>query len=212
MNQFFEIVKIILPVIVSGVSTYVVTKNNNRPTDKIEIAYNRIYHPLVLQMERFKDEDDYENLVNEVKKILVKYKKYASKTTIKACILLEENLDNKKNARHFYQLLEDDIYKYNSQFRRKLGYPEPFLFSIFKYLSLQKKAELLFYLCIFVTMVSIYGFGVFISIPLISIIFFYFFIISIFGAVLLGVYILYCKGKPFVVKFIQKQRHKKIHK
>ena len=49
MGIFIEIMKIVLPTIVGGIFTFLITKytyNKNVPLDKLEIAYNRIYCPL----------------------------------------------------------------------------------------------------------------------------------------------------------------------
>ena len=49
MESFIEILKIILPTLITGIFTFVVTKynyNKNVPLDNMKIAYNRIYYPL----------------------------------------------------------------------------------------------------------------------------------------------------------------------
>lgn len=49
METLFEILKVILPAVITSLFTFFITKytyNNNRPLDKIEMAYNRIYYPI----------------------------------------------------------------------------------------------------------------------------------------------------------------------
>lgn len=49
MEILFEVLKVILPAIIAGLFTFFVTKytyNSNRPLDKMEVAYSRIYYPL----------------------------------------------------------------------------------------------------------------------------------------------------------------------
>lgn len=49
MGTILELSKIILPAIITGLFTFFITKytyNKNRPLDKMEIAYNRVYYPL----------------------------------------------------------------------------------------------------------------------------------------------------------------------
>ena len=49
MNTIFEIANVILPVIISGIFTFIITRytySKNTPLDKLEVAYNRIYYPI----------------------------------------------------------------------------------------------------------------------------------------------------------------------
>lgn len=49
MEKFMEIINTILPALITGVFTFIVTKynyNKNVPLDKMEISYNRIYYPI----------------------------------------------------------------------------------------------------------------------------------------------------------------------
>lgn len=48
-DTFIEILKAVLPVIITGIITFLITKysyHKNIPLDKLEIAYNRIYYPI----------------------------------------------------------------------------------------------------------------------------------------------------------------------
>lgn len=157
MGNLLELIKIILPAIVTGIVTYVVAKYNKFPNDKIEISYNRIYYPLI-KLIKSSQNKNYERILKETKFRLQKYDKYASRTTMAACKLLEENIDS-KNVKTFYNLLSDDIYKYNTRFRRRLGYPEPILISTLKYMSGYNKWLCVSYLSLLVLLVSLYIFS-----------------------------------------------------
>ena len=53
MKSFIEILKTILPAIVTGIFTFIVTKYNytkNIPLDKMETAYDKIYYPIYNSM------------------------------------------------------------------------------------------------------------------------------------------------------------------
>ena len=55
MKSFIEILKTILPAIITGVFTFFVTKynyNKNVPLDKMEIAYDKIYYPVYKMITR----------------------------------------------------------------------------------------------------------------------------------------------------------------
>ena len=191
MDKVYEIIKILIPIIITGTVTYWVAKLNKSPIDKIAISYDRIYYPLMRIIKNYK-EKDYKLILEETKKRLQKYDKYASRTTITACKLLEENINN-KNARNYYYLLTDDISKYNRNFRRRLGYPEPLLFNIFKYLSTYKKWLLVLTFGILFFIFSIYVFGILGNMfPIIAIISLYFAvfsgIITIISLIVIAIY------------------------
>ena len=47
--NIMEILKEVVPVIITGIFTFLITKytyNKNIPLDKLEITYNRIYYPV----------------------------------------------------------------------------------------------------------------------------------------------------------------------
>lgn len=49
MENIFDVLKIILPAITTGLFTFLITKytyNKNKPLDKMEKAYDEIYYPL----------------------------------------------------------------------------------------------------------------------------------------------------------------------
>lgn len=192
MNRIYEIIKIIIPAVITGFLTYWATKYNRCPTDKIAISYNRIYYPL-LQIINNSEDKNFKLILEETKKRLQKYNKYASRTTVVACKLLEDNI-NSKNAKNCLRLLEDDIYKYNSKFRRMIGYPEPIFISIYKYLSNYNKALYVFYISLIICVSSIYAYGILKVFPTITNILIYIILIGfiiLFGSVcILACYII----------------------
>lgn len=133
METLFEILKVILPAIITSLFTFFITKytyNNNRPLDKIEIAYNRIYYPI------YKIISDKNIDINEVIKIsksyFTKYEKYADLSTKRLFeALCSCNKEAKKKS--IYQSFKDNIYNRNSYLRRRLGYLEPGFIQLYRY-------------------------------------------------------------------------------
>lgn len=204
MNRIYEIIKIIIPVVITGFVTYWVTKYNRCPIDKIAISYNRIYYPL-LQVIKSSEGKNYKLILEETKKRLQKYNKYASRTTIAACKLLEDNIDS-KNAKNCLRLLEDDIYKYNSKFRRMLGYPEPMFIFMYKYLSSYNKALFTFYVSISICVLAIYAYGILEAFPAFTKILLYIIIIG-FIILCISVYmIIYYNIKYTLQKLIKPKK------
>lgn len=111
MESFIEILKIILPTLITGIFTFIVTKynyNKNVPLDNMKIAYNRIYYPLY-------------KIINNISTYMNDYNiKYIDRSTHKSYIILKDN-PNKYNYNNF----KNNIYDRNSYLRRKLGYLEP---------------------------------------------------------------------------------------
>lgn len=141
METLFEIAKSILPAIITGIITFLITKytyNNNRPLDKLEIAYNRIYYPLykLIKNENIKDIDF---IIDKSKYYLNKYNKYADRSTLYAFhSLCGCNTEAKK--KDAYKTFKDNIHNKNSYLRRRLGYLEPNFLQIWKYLSKSEKS------------------------------------------------------------------------
>ena len=84
MEILFEVLKIILPAIIAGLFTFFVTKytyNNNRPLDKIEIAYNRIYYLLCKIISNKNINGDINEVIKRSKLYFTKYDKYVDVST-----------------------------------------------------------------------------------------------------------------------------------
>lgn len=141
MDIFFEILKTILPAVITGIITFFITKytyNNNKPLDKFEIAYNRIYYPLYKLIKS--DTKDIEFIINKAKYYLNKYDKYADRSTLRAFnSLCECNSEAKK--KDAYENFKENIYNKNSYLRRKLGYLEPSFLQIYTYMSKNEKSS-----------------------------------------------------------------------
>lgn len=135
MKTLFEILKVILPAIITSLFTFFITKytyNNNRPLDKIEIAYNRIYYPIY----RIISDKNIDKNINEVIKrcesYFTKYEKYSDLSTKRLFeALCNCNEETKKKS--IYQSFKDNIYNRNSYLRRRLGYLEPGFIQLYRY-------------------------------------------------------------------------------
>lgn len=141
MKTLYEIGKTILPAIMSGIFTFLVTKytyNKNRPLDKLEIAYNRFYYPLYKIICNKEICNDIDLIINKTKTYLDKYDKYVDKSTFRAYkYLCECNTNTKKKSA--YQNFKNNIHNRNTYLRRKLGYLEPNLLQIYTYSSQSEK-------------------------------------------------------------------------
>lgn len=135
MEAIFEILKIILPAIIAGMFTFFITKytyDKNRPIDKLEIAYNRIYYPLYRMISDQNINNDINKVIDNSKIFFLKYDKYIDMSTKR----LFESLCNCKNGakkKSIYKNFQDNIYSRNSYLRRKLGYLESNFAQIYKY-------------------------------------------------------------------------------
>lgn len=135
MEILFEILKVILPAIITSLFTFFITKytyNNNRPLDKIEIAYNRIYYPIYKIITDKNINNDINEVINKSKSYFTKYEKYAD---ISTKILFEAlcNCNKEAKKKSIYQSFKDNIYNRNSYLRRRLGYLESTFIQLYKY-------------------------------------------------------------------------------
>lgn len=135
METIFEILKVILPAIITSLFTFFITKytyNNNRPLDKMEIAYNRIYFPIYKIISDKNMSDDIDGVIKRSKSYFTKYDKYIDVSTKRIFgNLCSCNKVAKKKS--IYQSFKDNIYNRNSYLRRRLGYLEPNFIQLYKY-------------------------------------------------------------------------------
>lgn len=135
-NTIYEILKIILPVIMTGIFTFLVTKytyDKNRPLDKLEITYNRVYYPLYKMTSNYIDDiKSINNIIDNAKMYFVKYDKYIDITTKNLFkTLCTCNRETKKKC--IFQQFKDNINEKNLYLRRRLGYLQPSFSQIYKY-------------------------------------------------------------------------------
>lgn len=135
MKTLFEILKVILPAVITSLFTFFITKytyNNNRPLDKIEIAYNRIYYPIYNIISDKNINDDINEVIKRSKSYFTKYDKYVDISTKR----IFENLCNCNKVakkKSIYQSFKVNIYNRNSCLRRRLGYLEPNFIQLYMY-------------------------------------------------------------------------------
>lgn len=131
MDFLSDVIKFIVPTIITGIITFLVTRysyNRNISTDKLAIAYNRVYYPIYRLIT---DETNKDLVVGKSNNYIKKYKKYVDRSTIIAFRNLMENVDNKQE----YKIFTNNIYEMNSKLRKRLGYLEPNILSIYKYIA-----------------------------------------------------------------------------
>lgn len=142
MELLFEILKTILPAIIAGFSTFLITKytyNKNIPLDKLEISYNRIYYPLYKLICNENNKDNIDLIITETKLRFKKYQKYVDISTLRIFnSLCNSKTISKKKAD--YQIFIDNIYNRNAYLRRRLGYLEPNLLQLYRYSSSSEKS------------------------------------------------------------------------
>lgn len=132
MEKIYNILIIVLPTIITGIFTFFITKytyTNNRPIDKLEIAYNRVYYPLYRLI---KSNNNIDSVIDKSEQYFEKYKKYIDRSTIRSYDVLV-TCDTKVKKKSAYEKFKDNIYNKNSYLRRRLGYLEPSFFQIYKY-------------------------------------------------------------------------------
>lgn len=139
MQNVYEIAKVILPVIITGLFTFFITKytyNKNIPLDKLEITYNRIYYPLYMIIENRNLEYNLclNLVIKETSWRIKKYHKYFDHATLKTFnLMINSNIDTKKQL--YFSDFRKNIYQMNSYLRRRLGYLEPNILQRYKYSS-----------------------------------------------------------------------------
>lgn len=129
-DAFIEILKSVVPVIITGIITFLITKysyHKNIPLDKLEIAYDRIYYPIYCLIT---SEKDIPQIIEKCEWYLKKYRKYADRSTMKAFKSIKKETGLKNND-DIYTNFKDNIYKINTKLRRRLGYLEPNVFDMY---------------------------------------------------------------------------------
>lgn len=143
INSIAEIIWNLTPVFVTGIITFLITKyeyHNNLPLDKLEIAYNRVYFPIYRMLNENAEQKD---IIEKSQGYFKKYYKYVDRSTLKAFELVEVNGTIDKKA---YENYKENIFSLNVKLRKKLGYSEPNVFFMYKYLPKSDKRLLRFML------------------------------------------------------------------
>ena len=81
MNTLIDILKTIVPVVTSGIFTFIITKysyNKKVPLDKMEIAYNRVYYPIyrIVCIDKEFDKMKLDTTIHTISFYLSKYNKF----------------------------------------------------------------------------------------------------------------------------------------
>lgn len=138
MERVIDIVKVVAPSIITGISTFLITSykyNKNIPLDKLEKAYNKIYYPINCLT---KSDMDISQIVKRCKRRLNKHRKYADRSTLMAFEYIKDkaNLNIKDDE---YINFINNIFNINIKLRRRLGYLEPTVFDMVRYSSSSEK-------------------------------------------------------------------------
>lgn len=142
---FIEHISDVLVPLLSIFFTSLLTKEKymkNVPLDKLEMAYNRVYFPILMLIKRTEKVD--QQFVKECKVYLYKYRKYIDESTLVALKYLEETINsgNEKNIKKNYITFKNEIYRKNSYLRRYLGYLDSGFWTIYNVESLENKGYL----------------------------------------------------------------------
>lgn len=133
MNTLFEILQVVLPSIITGLFTFLITKytyNKNVPLEKMEIAYNRIYYPIYKIVSN--ENTNINDVISKIQIYFIKYNKYIDRATNR---LFNElcKCTNEAKKKSIYARFKNNIYNRNSYLRRRLGYLEPGFAQLYKY-------------------------------------------------------------------------------
>lgn len=129
----------IISAVITGVITFLITRYNwqkNLPTDKFEIAYNRIYYPIIQIINA--TERCYPETVHKFKTYLDKYRKYANKSTLVAF----KQLEKYPRSYYVYENFKRNIKKQESYLRKRLGYLDANIFVMYRYSDQLDKREI----------------------------------------------------------------------
>lgn len=144
MKTIFSILEIILPTMLAGLFSFYIAKytyNKNRPLDKLEIAYNRIYYPIYNLLRDENSNADIDMIIEKSKFYLEKYTKYADKSTLTLFRQLCQSKTDHYNKTAYHNYIYN-IYKKNTYLRIRLGYLEPNYIEIYSYLTKSEQSTI----------------------------------------------------------------------
>lgn len=133
MDNFIEIAKIVTPVILTGIITFLITRYTYRiniPLDKLEKAYNKVYYPIYCL---FYTDKSTEYIIKKCKQYLEKYKKYVDKSTLMAFEILMKSYTDLEYDKSSYESFKINIFNMNSRLRKRLGYLVPNILDMYHY-------------------------------------------------------------------------------
>ena len=120
-----EIFGNIIVSIITASLTFIITRYEifkKRPTNKLEISYNKFYYPALVWGE---DLDftytAYDNYVSQIKVRIKAYDKYVTEETKKLFSKLEESLVDHKDTVVAYEKFYKDIKRNNQKIRSEIG-------------------------------------------------------------------------------------------
>lgn len=131
MNEkFMDFFITLAPTLLTSVTAFLIGRYNNfqnRPLDKMELAYNRVYYPVYRIMRE--DSIEISTVIEKTKKYFCKYEKYIDRSTtmiykqLCECTAMEEQ-------ERIYSTFCDNIHDNCIYLRKKLGYLQPGYFRI----------------------------------------------------------------------------------
>lgn len=145
LNVLIDILPFVLPALSTGFFTFWVTiykYNKNIPLDKLEVAYNRVYYPVIRAISDEKTGNDIDYVIKRIKPYFDKYGKYINNSTMD----LFYSLCNKETPiekKYLYRSFVANINDQNKYLRKRLGYLNSAQIQSFKYEDKSKIQEML---------------------------------------------------------------------
>lgn len=137
MKNVIDFLFQIIPVVITGIFTIVIAMyTKNRPLDKLETAYNRVYYP-IYRIIKDKEQLDDES-IKKCQFYMSKYDKYVDRITVYTF----SNYMTKSEDKKAFDNYKDNILSNNIKLRRKLGYLESNIIGIYKYATKHEKRVL----------------------------------------------------------------------
>lgn len=152
MQNLLEIIKVVIPAIITGLCSFLITKytyNKNVPLDKLEIAYNRVYYPLYRFLKEKKNAD-YDDIIEKSTFYFDKYEKYVDRSTLIAYNSLSA-CNSEAKRKDLLVNFKANIRDRNYYLRRRLGYLEPNFLQVYRFSSQADKStfRILIEFCVF---------------------------------------------------------------
>lgn len=153
IENIIPIILAIIPCIITGIITFLITKYNyhrNRPLDKYELVYNRVYYPIYVLLMSLKNQNtqiNYEDIIIDCKPRIEKYRKYVDRATLLAFEDFRYSIIHQKDEKQTYQKFKTNILDNNVKLRLALGYPEPGFIGMYRFTN---KKERYMVNCVFI--------------------------------------------------------------